>query len=456
MKKRLIALAAFVITSFLSVQTAWSQTTGQYTLQQCIDIALKNFGDVKNAELDVKSADAKVGEIRGAGLPQLTANASLTDNPELQRMFMQGSNAVAFMPGAPLEPNKVYAFPNFFQLRSSGDMNLGLNQLLFDGTYILGLKASKVYKDLANKSLVQTKINVVENVTKSFYLVLINKEQLELISANVSRLDTLLNSTKAYRKEGFMEDIDVNRLEVAKNNLLAEQMKFTQMSGISDLLLKYQMGVPLDDSLALVGSIRDIQLETVSKVEANPENRIEYSLLKSQRDMQRLNMQGDKAKFFPTLTGFAKGGYIRQDVTIPDVLKNHWYSYMMWGVNLSVPIISGGSRMYKLKQSTYEYQKSENNLTMFRNMADLQARQSSISLDNEIKNMDIQKRNLDLATEVVRLSKIKYTNGSGSNLEVTDAENSFKEAQTNYFNAVYNVLLAKIEYQKSTGTLYTE
>lgn len=172
--------------------------------------------------------------------------------------------------------------------------------------------------------------------------------------------------------------------------------------------------------------------------------------------MQRLNMQGDKAKFFPTLTGFAKGGYIRQDVTIPDVLKNHWYSYMMWGVNLSVPIISGGSRMYKLKQSTYEYQKSENNLTMFRNMADLQARQSSISLDNEIKNMDIQKRNLDLATEVVRLSKIKYTNGSGSNLEVTDAENSFKEAQTNYFNAVYNVLLAKIEYQKSTGTLYTE
>ncbi|MDF2455946.1 MAG: outer membrane protein, partial [Cytophagaceae bacterium] len=207
MKKRLIALAAFVITSFLSVQTAWSQTTGQYTLQQCIDIALKNFGDVKNAELDVKSADAKVGEIRGAGLPQLTANASLTDNPELQRMFMQGSNAVAFMPGAPLEPNKVYAFPNFFQLRSSGDMNLGLNQLLFDGTYILGLKASKVYKDLASKSLVQTKIAVVENVTKSFYLVLINKEQLELINANVSRLDTLLNSTKAYRKEGFMEDI---------------------------------------------------------------------------------------------------------------------------------------------------------------------------------------------------------------------------------------------------------
>jgi outer membrane protein TolC len=456
MKKRLIALAAFVITSFLSVQTAWSQTTGQYTLQQCIDIALKNFGDVKNAELDVKSADAKVGEIRGAGLPQLTANASLTDNPELQRMFMQGSNAVAFMPGAPLEPNKVYAFPNFFQLRSSGDMNLGLNQLLFDGTYILGLKASKVYKDLASKSLVQTKIAVVENVTKSFYLVLINKEQLELINANVSRLDTLLNSTKAYRKEGFMEDIDVNRLEVAKNNLLSEQMKFTQLSGIADLLLKYQMGVPLDDSLALVGSIRDIQLETLSKVEANPENRIEYSLLKSQRDMQRLNMQGDKAKFFPTLTGFAKGGYIRQDVTIPDVLRNHWYSYMMWGVNLSVPIISGGSRIYKLKQSTYEYQKSENNLTMFRNSADLQARQSSISLDNEIKNMDIQKRNLDLATEVVRLSKIKYTNGSGSNLEVTDAENSFKEAQTNYFNAVYNVLLAKIEYQKSTGTLYTE
>lgn len=461
MKKRFILLATLLLTGFLPVTktSAQTTTTSQYTLQQCVDYALKNYNDIKNAELDIQSASAKVGEIRGSGLPQLTAAASLTDNPELQRMYMQGNNARAFdqNPAHVYDPNKVYALPNLFQLRSAGDMNIGLNQILFDGSYIMGLKAAKVYKELANKSMVQTKIQVVENVTKAFYMVLINQEQLQLLDANVSRLDSLFNNTQSLQKEGFLEEIDVNRIEVARNNLLAERTKFTQLTGVTSLLLKYQMGMPLTDSLAVQGTIRDLQVDAIdTKVEAKAENRIEYTLLKTQSELRSLDVKSNQAKFFPSLSGFAKGGYNRQDLTVDQVLKNHWYPYFNWGVSLNVPIISGGTRLYKLKQSNYEFKKSENNLNQFRQTVDLQVKQSVINLDNELKTLDIQKRNLDLATEVVRVSKIKYTNGSGSNLEVTDAENSFKQAQTNYFNAVYNVLLAKIEYQKSTGTLYTE
>lgn len=463
MKKRFIVLATLLITGFLPVAKTSAQTTatsGEYTLQQCIDYALKNYNDIKNAELDMQSAAARVGEIRAAGLPQINAAASLTDNPEIQRMFLQGKYASAFGgPGSTTvyNPNEVYALPSIFQLRSSGDMNIGLNQLLFDGSYLVGLKAAKVYKDLANKSMVQTKIQVVENVTKAFYMVLINREQLQLLDANVSRLDTLLGNTKSYQKEGFSESIDVNRIEVARNNLLAERTKFQQLSGVSSLLLKYQMGMPLEDSISVQGSIRDLQVDAVdTKAEANAENRIEFKLLKTQSELRALDVRNNQVKFVPSLSGFAKGGYNRMDLTVPDVLKHHWYSYFMWGVNLNIPILSGGSRIYKLKQSNYEFKKSENNLAQFRQSVDLQVKQSVINLDNELKTLEIQKRNLDLATEVVRVSKIKYTTGSGSNLEVTDAENSFKQAQTNYFNAVYNVLVAKIDYQKSTGTLYTE
>jgi len=457
MKKRFILLATLLLTGFLPVTKTSAQTGSQYTLEQCVDYALKNYNDIKNAQLDQLAATAKVGEIRGAGLPQIAGAASITDNPELQRMFMQGSNAISFMPGAPLDPNAVYAFPNFFQLRTAGDANLSLNQLLFDGSYLMGLKASKVYKELAVKSMVQTKIQVVENVTKAFYMVMINQEQLELLNSNVSRLDSLFNNSKALQKEGFAESIDVNRIEVARNNLMAERTKFVQLTGVSSLLLKYQMGMPLADSIAIQGSIRDLQVESVNqKVEASAENRIEYKLLKSQNELRLLDVKSNRAGFFPSLSGFAKGGYNRMDLTVGDLVQGQWYRYFMWGLSLNVPIVSGGTRMYKLKQANYEYQKSENNLQHFQQLVDLQTRQSEISLDNELKTLEIQKRNLDLATEVVRVSKIKYTNGSASNLEITDAENSFKEAQTNYFNAVYNVLLAKIEYQKSTGTLYNE
>ncbi|HSZ73149.1 MAG TPA: TolC family protein, partial [Cytophagaceae bacterium] len=220
----------------------------------------------------------------------------------------------------------------------------------------------------------------------------------------------------------------------------------------------YQMGMPLTDSISLVGEVKDIQIEAIDKnAVANPKNRIEYSLLETQLELQRLDLKNSQAKFLPTLSAFATGGVNRSDNTVPKLFGGDpWYKYSMWGVNLSVPIIDGGSKIYKVKQSKYAYQKAENNLNFFAETVDLQAKQSMATLNNEIENLKIQKRNLELATKVVRTAKIKYTSGTASNIEVVEAENAFKESQTNFYNAVYNTLLAKIGYQKSTGTLYTE
>jgi len=453
MEKRIMLIATFAITSFLFAQKIVAQGTNQFTLQQCIDYSLENYNDVKNGQLDIQSAEAKVGEIRGVGLPHLSGSASINDNPELKRMFLQGGTTIA-PPGS--DPNSVVAMPNFFQLRSSGDVSLNLSQLLFDGSYLVGLKAANVYKDLATKSLLQTKIQVVENVTKAFYVVLINQEQLELVKANVARLDTLLSNTQAYQKQGFVEEIDVNRIEVARNNLQAELTKFNQIYEVTYLLLKFQMGMPLSDTLSLSGNIKDVQLETLDvNMLVSPENRVEYSLLKTQKQLSLLDVKNNKAKYMPSLSGFATGGYTRSDLNIGKVLQNHWYSYMMWGVSMNISILEGGSKHYRLKQAKYQYAKSENNLEQFGQTVDLQVKQAVYSLNNELENLKIQKRNLDLANKVVSVSKIKYTAGTGSNLEVIDAENAFKQAQTNYYNAAYGVLVAKINYEKSTGTLYT-
>jgi outer membrane protein len=187
----------------------------------------------------------------------------------------------------------------------------------------------------------------------------------------------------------------------------------------------------------------------------NPENRVEYSLLKTQQELALLEVKNMKVKYLPSIGGFATGGYTRSDLDIQKTFQNQWYGYMMWGVSVKVPILEGGSKYYRLKQVKYRHAKSENNLQQFGQTVELQVKRSVISLNNEMENLAIQKRNLDLANKVVSVSKIKYTAGTGSNLEVIDAENAFKTAQTNYYNAAYSVLVAKIEYQKSTGTLYS-
>jgi outer membrane protein len=451
MKTKLL-LMLVTISMSMGVQ---AQNANNFTLQQCIDYSLQNYNDVKNAELDVLSANAKVGEIRGIGLPQLTGNASLIDNPELSRLFLKGDNQL--FAGAPVNPNEVYALPNLFQLRSSGDANLMLSQILFDGSYLVGVKAANVYRDLAKKSLTATKIDVVENVTKGYYMVLINQEQLKLVQANIDRLDTLLQQTKILNEQGFVEGIDVNRIEVAKNNLMAERTKFHKVNEVTYLLLKFQMGMPLNDSLSLSGTIKDVQIQSlITNDVPNPEARIEYSILKTQKDLMALDIKNNKMKYMPSLVGFAKTGYTRSDVDLSSVIKNHWYSYTNWGLSLRVSILEGGSKNYRLKQAKYQYAKAENNLKQFNNVVDLQVKQTESTLKNEIENLDIMKRNLELANEVVRVSKIKYKAGSGSNIEVIDAENSFKTSQTNYYNAMYAVMIAKINHNKATGKLYQE
>jgi outer membrane protein len=456
MKKQIVKFLMLVLV-FLStknISQAQTQSIENYTLQQCIDYALENYNSIKNSELDVQSAAAKVGEIRGMGLPQLSGSVSITDNPTLKRMFLQGGSTIA-PPGS--DPNSVVAIPNFFQLRTTGDASLTLNQLLFDGSYLMGLKASKVYNELATKSLLQTKIQLVESVTKAFYMVLINNEQYELVKANAARLDTLLGNTEAYYKEGFVEEIDVNRIEVARNNLNAELTKFTQLNKMTYLLLKFQMGMNLEDSLTLAGDIKDIKVGEISgALDVNPENRVEYSILKTQKELSLLDVKNNRAKYLPTLSGFANGGFTRSDLTVAQTLQHTWYPYLMWGVNLRIPIVAGGSTVYKVRQAKYQYAKSENNLNQFSKTVELQVRQSVISLENEMQNIQIQERNLELAKKIVKGAEARLTVGSGSNIEVVDAENAFKTAQTNYYNAIYSLLVAKLEFEKSKGTLYSE
>ncbi len=324
MKTGLLAAMLVVFTFGLSS----AQTDSSYTLQQCIDFALKNNANVKNSILDKDISAAKVGEVRSVGLPQISGTAQVVDNPVLRRLFIQydptnPSNIFnSFFP-AGTAPG-VYGVPQLFQQRTTEDASLTASQLLFSGSYFVGLKAAKSLVDLSSRSVTQTKIQTVESVTKAYYLALITKERTKLLDANIARVDTLLKQNRVSNQKGFVEKIDVDRLEVTYNNLLTEREKFNNMVELSILVLKFQMGYDVNKNIELKSDVSELDKMTTTAVSSTLDynNRAEYKLLLAQRKLEGYNLKNIRAGYLPTLSVFGTAGYYGANKGVTETIKH--------------------------------------------------------------------------------------------------------------------------------------
>jgi outer membrane protein TolC len=400
----------------------------------------------------LQNAGAKINEIKAMGLPQVNGSVALTNNIVLQRAFIP---AKIFNPAA-AEGELIAAK---FGVDNSGFASVGLSQLVFDGSYLLGLKASTVYKDLAVKSVTQSKQQVAENVTKAYYGILVNEKRQGLLALNVARLDTLLKETRELNKQGFVEKIDVQRLDVQANNLRTELENVNRLQELSYSLLKFQMGFPMEEPIRLSESLEKVELATFNTNAAgdfNYANRIEYSILQTQENLAELDLKSIKAGYLPRLVLNANYGYNAGANAFSDLVTKQWFDNAAITVALQIPIFDGFSKKYKAVQSANNLQKVRQSYSLLKSSIDLQRSQASITMKNALESMKEQKANLDLANEISRVTRVKYQQGVGSNLEVLNAESSIKESQANYFTALYNALVAKVELEKANGTLYID
>jgi outer membrane protein len=455
-------------------QAQQEEGTQSFTLEQCIQYALENANTVKNALLDQEIADAKVKETRGIGLPQISASVGIQHNQKLPRFFSQynpdaqGFIDLSSIPG--IQPGDVVALQNFFQLKSAGNASVTINQILFNGSYLVGLQAASAYRDLASKSAVHSKENTVEQVTKAYYAVLINKDRMQLFDANVARIDSLLKTTKALNENGFTEQIDVDRIQVALNNLIVERDNFYNFQELAIQILKLQMNYPSDKNIEVVGDLFSLQVDEklLEQYSANWDysQRSDYSVMEMTRKLSALDLKNKYAEGMPSLVAFANLGYSTQSPNVGGLFKTNtsiddlgaigpdkWYSFSSFGVNLSVPIFSGLQRNYKVQQAKLSLQKNENNLANMRMAIDMEMKNAALTYQNAINSMKAQQANRALAENVARVTKIKAEQGVGSNIEVIDAENSLKTAQTNYYSALYAALAAKIDLDRAYGKL---
>lgn len=461
-----------------SMANAQQQQAQSFTLDQCIDFAVKNSVNMQNILIEEQIAQSKVKETVGIGLPQISGNVNATTNPQLPRFFgtkqrlfgfsgLPQSDYNTFLPG--VGDNDVVAAQNFFQLKNSLNAAVTVNQLLFNGSYLVGLKASSTYKELATKTTAQTKEQTIEQVTKAFYAVLINRERIKLFDNNISRVDSLLKNTSALNKNGFAESIDVDRIQVSLNNLTTEKANFERLQMLSLEALKFQMNYPIDQPLDVIGDISEININIVLDdylKDWNYKNRPDYQVLETSRKLQSLNVKNKYAAGMPVLSASASLGYSKQALEFGDLFSSandfpeqngigpgKMYPYSSIGINLSIPIFSGLQRSYQLQQEKLKLQKIDNSYKQVKSGIDLQIKQAVTSYQNSMQSLESQQKNMTLADKVARVTKIKYQQGVGSNIEVVDAESSLKESQINYYNALYNALVAKTDLDKAFGKL---
>jgi outer membrane protein TolC len=462
--KRFYRVVIFAI-SWGAVTSSYSQeqASASFTLEQCIEYALKNSINAQNAEIDQQIAIARVRETVGLGLPQVSGSVAIQHNEQLRRFFGRYSTSTTgfsfFPPTSGANDGDILAQQSPFQLQSSGDAGITINQLIFSGNYLVGLQASKAYKDLSFKTANQTREQIVEQVTKAYYSVLINRERTDLFDSNLARFDSLLRNTIALNKNGFAEGIDVDRIRVAYNNLKSERDKFSKLNSLSTELLKFQMNYPIEEV--------KIDSDLVNYRDGwDYKQRPDYKILEANQRLQQLNIKNQYAGALPTISGFANLGYFTQSNGIGGIFTTNtnvkdngsigpdkWYGYSLFGVTLSMNIFTGFQRQFKIQQEKLTLQKIDNGFKSLKQGIDLQTKQASISFENAITSLNSQSENMELASNIARITKIKYEQGVGSNLEVVDAENSLRQAQTNYYSALFDAMVAKVDLDKAFGKL---
>ncbi|MDO3643037.1 TolC family protein [Mucilaginibacter sp. L3T2-6] len=417
-----------------------------FTIQDCINYAYEHQDSVVNANLDVKSAGYRVKETIGQGFPQIHGVASFQDYLKIPTTLLPGE--FFGQPGT--------FIPIKFGVKYQSNLSLTASQILFDPDYLVGLQARNTYKELYDRSLTRSKISTAVNVTKAYYQVLVSVEQLKVLQADIDQLKQQMDETIARNKQGFVEKIDVDRITVQYNSLVTRKENVVRLLGLGYQLLKFQIGMPIDNVLLLKDRLEDIKLEaSLSDPVADTavyRNRVEYSLLETQSKLYQYDVKRKKGQFLPKLTANVGYSASYQDNNFGQLYRNNFPSAYV-GLTLNVPIFTGFQHINQLRQSEITLLKSQNDMFAARNAFNLELKKARITYLNGLQTLNDQKRNRALAEEVLRVSKIKYQQGVGSSLEVTQAQTALQDADNSYIQGLYDALVSKVDLDQAYGRI---
>lgn len=455
-----------IITTLCAVCLAiMAQGQYKFTLEQAIAFAMDNSNQIKLEKKDIEDAEGQILEYKSIGIPKIDLGADYTYFPAIAVLPVPDfvtpiTYDVLFEEGL-VDPKDIpVGPPQPAQFGTDQVLNAGVtfNTLLFDFSFFQGLKAQEMFRELVVRELDVTEYQVRSGVTRAYMAVLISRRQVSLIDNNLSNIESLLTETSALYENGFSEKLDVDRLVLSKDNLLVELEKAKRGIDITENILKFQMGFPASEDIELTDTFDELAdqfivagADLTSPVDFNA--RPEYRALSLAKDINEVNQKVIKAGYMPSLS--ANAGYSQQ--LQRNVLTNSdeagWFPASYLGVSLKMPIFDGLERKAKLDRAKVSSDQAEIRIADFENSMIVEVENARISYVNAIETVYSRRDAMALAQSIYDTTQIKYKEGVGSSVELTQAESELYTTQSNYINALYDLLVAKTDLDIALGKM---
>lgn len=446
MKKHLLLFALVGLSAFQLP----AQQLVELRLADALAYALENNPTVKNARLELLISKATIKETTSRGLPQINGAYNLDYNPRIPVVFLP--NQPPF--GDPSIPSDV--IPARFGVSYSSGLGVTVSQMIFDGSFFVGLRAAKTLLELTNKDLKKAEIDVVENVKKAYFGVLVNQQRIRLAEANLSRIDTLLKETTALQEAGFVEKLDVSRVQVQRNNSYTQWQRSQTGLDISKQILKLQLGMPLEYEVILAESLEELspKEETLALLGEEGGERIELEQMSTQLTLVGLDLKNNMSQYIPRIDFVGNTRRSGAGNELDRVFnKSNWFGSSLVGVSMSIPIFDGFGKAARIQKNRVQINQLENQRTFLKESFKNELYAAKANLRNDLSLLEVQEANLKLANEVYQIARIKYKEGVGSNLEVVEADAALIQAEINYLGAIYDGLISKVNLEKALGLL---
>ncbi len=458
MKTKMKLFLSFLLVALTTITTI-AQEVQEFSLKDAQEYAVQNSYVVQNSGLDVDIARKKIWETITMGLPQINGNAEYVKNIDAAKSPLP----VAIIPkefwpnlGIPDDTPVDATFPVSFAQKYNSSWGFSIDQLIFDGSYIVGVGSAKIYLQLATQGKEKTEIEIKHGVAQAYYMVLVAQENLTVMKENLGNSEKLLSDSKALYENGFVEEQDVDQMQLLTKKAENEILKAKREIRVAKMVLKYTMGVNVESEIELTDNLSQFIDPLLNNVESDYGfdhiSHIDYRMLETQSLVSEKLLKLEKSAYLPKVNGF----YSWNKMAFGDnsnLFKSSvpWFKSSMLGVNIEVPIFSAGQRISKVNQAKMEYEKSINDQKQA--VQGLQKDYLSAVADIE-SAVDQLKNDIDnkkLASKIYDKTTIKYNNGLISSTELSQTETQYIQSQGAWVGSVLQLLNAKINLDKAIG-----
>lgn len=445
MKHKSLVIIMLCLTSWVFAQ----EDPSSFTLQEAIDFALENNRQAKNAVRNIEAAKKQKWETTATGLPQINGAIDY-QNWLKQQVSLLPAEIAGGEPGT--------FVPVTFSPKQSLNAMATLNQLLFDGSYIVGLQSAKVYLEISKNAKTKTDLEVRQAVINAYGNVLLAEENLLIVNKNIEVLEKNLDETTKIYENGLAEEESVEQLQITLTSLENYQNNVERLKDLSYKMFNITLGVDLYENTVLTDSLESLTLQNISLelLEANEsiENNIDYQIAKNQEVSKELLLKLEKSTFLPSLSAFVNAGYSGYGEKFEFLTKNQeWYGSSLLGVSMSIPIFSSGMRSAATQRAKIDLEIAKEELTQTEQQLKFDIANAKSNYRFAIEEFENKRQNLNLAERIEQKNQTKFFEGIASSFDLRQAQTQLYTAQQEYLQSMFDVIARKAELETILNTV---